>query len=89
MPLAIALARACLGMTPAECVTAATVNAAATLGLDHAAGTLHAGKRADFVALDLPSYRTLGDVLDGGPAPLVVVKGEPVVANVQELEPGF
>jgi imidazolonepropionase len=89
MSLVMALARICLGMTPEECVIAATINAACTLGLDHAAGTLHVGKRADFVALDLPSYRALGDVLDGGPAPLVVVRGEPVVANVQDLEPGL
>jgi imidazolonepropionase len=85
----MALARNLLGMTPEECITAATVNAAATLGLDHAAGSLHSGKRADFVALDLPGYRSLGDVVDGGPAPLVVIRGEPVVANVHELEPGL
>lgn len=89
MPLVMALARNLLGMTPKECVIAATLNAAVTLGLDHAVGSLHAGKRADFVALDLPSFAALGDLLDGGPAPLVVIQGEPVVANVRELEPGL
>lgn len=89
MVLVMALACTGLAMLPDECVTAATLNAAATLGLDHSVGSLHAGKRADFVALDLPSYRALGDVLDGGPVPLVVIEGHPVVTSVQERDPGL
>jgi len=89
MILVMALACTGLGMSPDESVTAATINAAASLGLEVDVGSLHPGKRADFVALDLPSYRSIGDVIDGGPAPLVVIGGEPVVASVQERSPGF
>ena len=39
---------------------AMTRNAAASLGLSAERGTLHAGKAADFVALDLPSFAAFG-----------------------------
>jgi imidazolonepropionase len=49
---------ACLqmGMTPAEALTASTINAAHTLGLEHRVGSLQVGKRADLVVLDAPNY---------------------------------
>ena len=39
------------GMSPMEVIVSATRNSAAVLGLDDA-GTLEAGKRADFIVLD-------------------------------------
>ena len=40
------------GMTPAEAIQAATVNAADLLGVSAVAGTLEAGKSADIIAVD-------------------------------------
>ena len=40
------------GMTPAEAIKAATVNAADLLGVSAVAGTLEAGKAADIIAVD-------------------------------------
>ncbi|MEE8146416.1 MAG: imidazolonepropionase [Longimicrobiales bacterium] len=70
-----------LHMTPAECIHAVTINAAASLHLDDQVGTLHPGKRADLVALDLPSHRSLGYAFGGNPVGLTVVGGELAVIN--------
>ena len=43
-------------MTAAEALTAATLNAACSLGRGHLLGTLEPGKQADFVCLDVPNH---------------------------------
>ncbi|MGE0145409.1 MAG: imidazolonepropionase [Planctomycetota bacterium] len=75
MPLIATLACVLYGMTPAECLVAMTINPAASLHLDAELGTLHDGKRADFVALDLPSWSGLGYVFGGNPARMTVKDG--------------
>jgi imidazolonepropionase len=55
MPLAVALAVRDMRMTPAEAVHAATAGGARALRRDDI-GVIAAGKRADLVALDAPSY---------------------------------
>ncbi|MCA1613112.1 MAG: imidazolonepropionase [Acidobacteria bacterium] len=59
MPMILSLAATHLKMTPAESITAATVNAAYSLGRGAEAGSLEAGKRADFVVHDCADYREL------------------------------
>ena len=59
MPMILSLAATQLKMTPAEAITAATVNAAYSLGRGAEAGSLEAGKRADFVVHDCDDYREL------------------------------
>ncbi len=78
MPLVATLACVLLKMTPAECLMAMTINPAASLGLDGELGTLHDGKRADFVALDLPAWKGLGYVFGGNPNRLTVKDGRVV-----------
>jgi imidazolonepropionase len=87
IPFTMSLAAVLLRMSPEESVHAATINAAAALGLDREIGSLHPGKRADLVALDLPSYTALGYVFGGNPVALTVVGGEPVAAHVREWQP--
>ena len=89
MPFLMTLATVLLRMTPEECVHAVTINPAASLGLDAEIGTLHPGKRADLVALDIPSYRSLGYMFGGNPVALTVVGGRPVVAHVREWQPAL
>ncbi len=87
MPLIMSLACTQMHMTAAEVITAATINAAFSLRLDGEVGTLHAGKRADFIALDIPSWRAVGYMLGGNPVALTVKDGKPLVANVTQCEP--
>ncbi|CAM3273569.1 imidazolonepropionase [Deinococcus saxicola] len=72
--MALALAVRLNGLTPAEALTAATVNAAAALGLSDR-GSLSAGMRADFLALHGPDWRELPYTLGANPVRDVFVGG--------------
>jgi imidazolonepropionase-like amidohydrolase len=60
------------GMTPAEAIVAATVNAAALLGLGEEVGTLEPGKAADLIAVsgdplsEVTALQDVGFVMKGG-----------------------
>ncbi|MFT5287366.1 MAG: imidazolonepropionase [Planctomycetota bacterium] len=62
-------------MNAAECLTAATLNAAASLGRANEIGTLEVGKRADLVILDQPSHRFLCYEFGRNPVRTVVAGG--------------
>ena len=62
-------------MSAAECLTAATLNAAASLGRANKLGTLEVGKRADLVVLDQPSHRFLCYEFGRNAVRAVVAKG--------------
>ncbi|HEV7860023.1 MAG TPA: imidazolonepropionase [Pyrinomonadaceae bacterium] len=57
MQMVLNLASTHMRMTPAEAITAATVNAAYSLGRGDQLGSLEAGKRADFCIHDCEDYR--------------------------------
>ena len=57
MPMALSLASTHMQLTPAEALTAATINAAYSLGRGDELGSLEAGKRADFVVHEAWDYR--------------------------------
>jgi imidazolonepropionase len=59
MQMIIALACQTLNMTPAEAITAASINAAHALGRASSIGSLEAGKSADLLILSVPDYREL------------------------------
>jgi imidazolonepropionase len=57
MPMILSLASTHMKMTPAESLTAATINAAYSLNRGDQLGSLEEGKRADFVIHDCVDYR--------------------------------
>ena len=59
MPLVLSLASTQMKMLPAEAITAATINAAYSLGRGDRIGSLEQGKLADFVIHDCNDYREL------------------------------
>ncbi len=59
MPAVLSLACTHMKMTPAEAITAASINAAYSLHRGEAIGSLEIGKAADFVIHDCDDYREL------------------------------
>lgn len=84
MQLMIALACRYMRMTPAEAISAATINAAHAVGLGDEVGSLEPGKRADLLLLDVPSYTHLGYRFGTNLVQTVVVKGH-VLRSLQDL----
>jgi imidazolonepropionase len=59
MPMVLSLAATQMKMTPAEAITAVTMNAAHSLRRGHQIGSLEAGKAADFAIHDCDDYREI------------------------------
>ncbi len=76
MPFVIGLAVLNMMMTPAEALTAATLNAAYSLGLAHRVGSLTVGKQADFLLLDGESPAILAYHAGVSPVVAVYKRGE-------------
>jgi imidazolonepropionase len=74
MPFAMALAVRYCKLTPAEVITAATVNAAALLGFKDR-GTIEVGQRADLILLRHRDERLLAYEVGDNPVDVVVCNG--------------
>jgi imidazolonepropionase len=75
MPFVLSLASTQMHMTPAEAITATTINAAYSLGRGDATGSLEPGKRADFVIHDCADYREIAYFVGVEPALAVYIGG--------------
>lgn len=60
MQFAIALGCRFMGLTPAEAIACATINAAAALNRDRSVGSLEPGKLADLIVLEVSDYSQIG-----------------------------
>jgi imidazolonepropionase len=59
MPFVLSVACTHMKMAPAEAITAATINGACALNLQHRKGSLEPGKDADVAVFDVGDYREL------------------------------
>lgn len=78
MPFTMSLACIHMRMMPAEVLTAATINAAWSLGLGNEIGSLETGKAADFLIHECDDYRELAYYVASPARPRVFVAGDEV-----------
>ncbi len=79
MPFILALACRYEKLTPAEAIVAATINAAASLGIADRVGSLEPGKIADVLIANVPDYRHLAYRFGANPVETVIKRGRVVV----------
>ena len=82
MLFTMALSAIAMKMLPAEALTAATVNAAYSLGLGDEVGSLEEGKAADFLIHECEDYRELAYYVAAPARPRVFVGGAEVMCGV-------
>ena len=78
MPFMLSLACLQMGLTPAEALTAATINAAWSLGLGGEIGSLEPGNWADLAIHEFADYRELAYFIAAPVRPRVFVAGREV-----------
>ena len=78
MPFMLSLACVQMGLMPAEALTAATINAAWSLGMGEQVGSLEAGKQGDFLIHEFTDYRELAYFIAAPARPRVFVAGREV-----------
>jgi imidazolonepropionase len=76
MPMILSLACTQMKMSPAEAITASTINAAYSLGRGEKAGSLEPGKLANFSVFDCEDYRELAYWFGFSRAHSVYVRGK-------------
>jgi imidazolonepropionase len=79
MPFILSLACLQMGLSPAEALTAATINAAWSLDLGTCVGSLEPGKQADFVIQEFADYRELAYFIAAPTRPRVFIAGAEVI----------
>ena len=86
MQTVLALACQQMGMTPAEAMSATTINGAHALGCAHRLGSLEHGKQADLLFLNTSDYRDLAHSLGTNLVHMAMKRGE-VIYEEGEVAP--
>jgi imidazolonepropionase len=85
MPMILSLACTQMKMSPAEAITASTINAAYSLGRGNKIGSLEAGKLANFSIFDCQDYRELAYWFGFSQTHSVYVRGRYVLPDGRKL----
>jgi imidazolonepropionase len=86
MNMQIILSIACtqMRMTPAEAITAATINSAYSLGISDKLGTLEEDKQADIILMDVSDYRELPYFFGVNHCVVTIKKGNIVINRLEQ-----
>src|SRR5438876_1175462 len=84
MQLILSIACSQMGMTPAEAITAATINGAYSLGLSDRLGSIEEGKQADIVLMDVGDYRELPYFFGVNHCVVTIKRGIPAINKLEE-----
>jgi imidazolonepropionase len=84
MQLILAIACTQMRMTPAEAITAATINGAYSLGLADKLGSLEEEKQADIVLMDVSDYRELPYFFGVNHCVVTIKKGNIVINRLEQ-----
>ncbi len=79
VPFVMTLSCLQMKMTPAEALTACTINAAAAIDMDDKVGSISIGKQADLLIWDIPSYKYIPYHI-GSSSPETVIKNGKVLS---------
>jgi len=83
MPMILSLACAQMRMTPAEAISAATINGAHAVGRAARCGSIEAGKDADLVIYNVSDYREIPYHFGMNPVALTIKRGEVIYSAVR------
>ncbi|QQZ11279.1 imidazolonepropionase [Heyndrickxia vini] len=83
LPFIMNLACMKMGMTPAEAITACTINAAHAINRSNEIGSLEIGKKADIVMMNVPNYMQLQYHYGMNHTDMVIKNGKIVVESGQ------
>ena len=75
MPLTINMGCVRFGLSVAEGIVGATINAACAIERQHEIGSLERGKQADVIICDVPDYREIAYYFGRNPVRTVIKKG--------------
>lgn len=86
MQLIITMACLKMGLTPAQAINAATINAAHAIGMAHRLGSIEVGKQADMIILDIQDYNQLPYYFGTNHVQTTIKRGKVVVENRQLMD---
>jgi imidazolonepropionase len=83
MQLMLSIACSQMKMTPAEAITAATINGACAVGASERLGSIEEGKQADIVLMDVADYRELPYFMGINHCVVTIKKGNIVMNRLE------
>jgi imidazolonepropionase len=85
MQIILTIACSQMKMTPAEAITAATINGAYSLGISNRIGSLEEGKQADIVLMDVADYREIPYFFGVNHCVAVIKKGNVIINRLESM----
>jgi imidazolonepropionase len=83
MQLILSIACSQMRMTPAEGITASTINGAYSLGVSERLGSIEEGKQADIVLMDVADYRDIPYYFGVNHCVMAIKKGQIVINRLE------